>query len=483
MRNDPRLIGFTAHRGCGPLSKPTHATFSIRRSLDPIKTELILPHATPLQSSFARAPRRSPCDARLHLPLGFVPSSRHHSNAATFVRGASHAPLRSVRRFSQPLDGFFRSRACRLIPSCSHVQGHLSFRGFSPEAADLPHQKIRFLLAVVSSPLVSALRLSPAHLYVHERCLSASRPCSAPGRVPQVRLFTSPKAAPLFEFHAPPGPCSLDAGLRSHGCRPLLMLRVRSSRPRRSFDDHGPAHLRGVTFHVRPGKQRGDPRAVLQAMLALSIELRFGTLVSIHRVAPYGAFASCSQLTRSRPWPSSLAFAGPILLSEDRAQSHSSSPFGESSSQSRISIDSRSFSRSSCGVTDRCIPCGTLPHRSAVFRVPRILPDTRAARLRVRLTAYTAGRGSSTPRFSSAVRPCSPFGDHDRSGSITRSVVEVAHELSLLTFRCRKSALRSLPLRRSSFVFVLAHLAMIEPAHDDAHLSAIAPASLPLILR
>jgi hypothetical protein len=140
MRIDPRLIGFTAHRFRGPLSKPTLATSSIRRSLDPIRIELILPRATPLQSPFVRAPRRSPCDARLHLPLGFVPSSRHHSRAATNLRGASHAPLRSVLRLSQPLDGLFRARACGLIPSRSHVQGPLSFRGFSPVAATHSHR-------------------------------------------------------------------------------------------------------------------------------------------------------------------------------------------------------------------------------------------------------------------------------------------------------------------------------------------------------
>jgi hypothetical protein len=140
MRIDPRLIGFTAHRVRGPLSKPTAATSSIRRSLDPIRIELILPRATPLQSPFVRAPRRSPYDVRLHLPLGFVPSSRHHSSTATIFRRASHAPLRSVLRLSQPLDGFFRARACRLIPSRSHVQGHLSFRGFSPVAATHPHR-------------------------------------------------------------------------------------------------------------------------------------------------------------------------------------------------------------------------------------------------------------------------------------------------------------------------------------------------------
>lgn len=119
-----------------------------------------------------------------------------------------------------------------------------------------------------------------------------------------------------------------------------MTLRVRSSRPRRSFDDHGPAHLRGVTFHVRPGKQRGDPRAVLQANAHSSEQACFGTLVSIHRVAPYGAFASCSQLTRSRPWPSSLAFAGPILLRRIERRVTARHLSVNSSSQSRISIDS-----------------------------------------------------------------------------------------------------------------------------------------------
>lgn len=38
MRIDPRLIGFTAHRFRSPLSKPTVAICSIRRSLDPLRS-------------------------------------------------------------------------------------------------------------------------------------------------------------------------------------------------------------------------------------------------------------------------------------------------------------------------------------------------------------------------------------------------------------------------------------------------------------
>jgi hypothetical protein len=46
----------------------------------------------------------------------------------------------------------------------------------------------------------SALRLSPARAHGHERCLSASRLRSTPGRVSRVWLFTAPATAPLFGF-------------------------------------------------------------------------------------------------------------------------------------------------------------------------------------------------------------------------------------------------------------------------------------------
>jgi hypothetical protein len=39
-------------------------------------------------------------------------------------RGLPRPSLRSVRRLSQPLDGFLRARACGLISSRSHVQAH-----------------------------------------------------------------------------------------------------------------------------------------------------------------------------------------------------------------------------------------------------------------------------------------------------------------------------------------------------------------------
>ena len=84
---------------------------------------------SPLQSSFARSPRSGPFghDHRAQWSLsftclGFRPSSRHHTRAAT-SRETSQVPLRSVLRLSQPLDGLLRTRACELVSSRCHVQG------------------------------------------------------------------------------------------------------------------------------------------------------------------------------------------------------------------------------------------------------------------------------------------------------------------------------------------------------------------------
>jgi len=86
---------------------------------------------SPLQSSFARSPRSGPFghDHRAQWSLsftclGFSPSSRHHTHAAT-SRETSQVPLRSVLRLSQPLDGLLRVRACELVSSRCHVQGSL----------------------------------------------------------------------------------------------------------------------------------------------------------------------------------------------------------------------------------------------------------------------------------------------------------------------------------------------------------------------
>lgn len=227
MRTDPRFIGFTAHRFQVPLSKSPVAICSTRRSLDPIKSRAH-PSSRNSPSEFLRSctsPFILRCSA--HLPLGFVPSSRHHDRAATFFRGASQSPLRSVLRFSQPLDGFFRSLARRLIPSRCHVQGPRSYRGFSPDTATLPHRK-----ELSSMPLLlrRSYRRSDFRRLAHTSTCDASRLRGFDLRQAAfLRSGYSPRLKPLpsSNFTLLQDSRSLDAGLRSHGCRPLLMLRVR----------------------------------------------------------------------------------------------------------------------------------------------------------------------------------------------------------------------------------------------------------------
>jgi hypothetical protein len=76
----------------------------------------------------------------------------------------------------------------------------LPFRGFSPSAATLPLRKEPSSLPLLHRRSSSTLRLSPARAHGHERCLSASRLRSTPGRVSRVWLFTAPATAPLFGF-------------------------------------------------------------------------------------------------------------------------------------------------------------------------------------------------------------------------------------------------------------------------------------------
>jgi hypothetical protein len=296
MRIDSRLIGFTAHRESSPFSKLAWAICSIRRSPDPVKDRV---HPSSRNSS-SECLRPQELVDHLAMPtspvLGFrslfatslersyvfsrsIPGSTSFRPQA-FAASRRFLPRSSSQAYFIPLPR----------PGSSFVQGLLSRRSHpsSSEGACLH--------AVAASPLPLVLRLSSKHARVHVRCLSASRPLSAPGRVPQVRLFTSPKAAPLFEFPAPPGSRSLDAGHRSHGRRPLMMLRVRSLRSYASFDEHVRNHLRGTTFHVRPGNHRCSPRAVLQAVARSSVlafrrsrsfECRFAKLY-IAGCSPYG---------------------------------------------------------------------------------------------------------------------------------------------------------------------------------------------------
>lgn len=88
---------------------------------------------SPLQSPFASAPRSTYFDASFTC-LGFPPSSRHHSSAATF-----HAGSHACATFRPPV--FSTARRFTPRPSLQAYSipqprpGSLPFRGFSPRAA------------------------------------------------------------------------------------------------------------------------------------------------------------------------------------------------------------------------------------------------------------------------------------------------------------------------------------------------------------
>jgi hypothetical protein len=78
------------------------------------------------------ASRVTPCEVTRSCP-GFRPSSRRCPVESTGAEDPS-LPLRSVLRFSQPLDGLLHHRHRGLVSSRSHVQGS-PYRGFSRSAA------------------------------------------------------------------------------------------------------------------------------------------------------------------------------------------------------------------------------------------------------------------------------------------------------------------------------------------------------------
>jgi hypothetical protein len=192
----------------------------------------------------------------LRLPR-FRPSSRHHARAAT-IREASHAPLCSVLGFrnrstvcsARPLAGLFHPAATSRVRS---VQGLLSPRSHpSSSEGACP-------LAVAAPSLTRPPPLSRTRTGCHVRCPSASRLRSARGRVPRVRLFTSPAAAPLFSSRSSRCLSSLDVGPgypapSAHGVRELdlrilltvaMLARARTTSTR-ALRSVGPDHLRRV---------------------------------------------------------------------------------------------------------------------------------------------------------------------------------------------------------------------------------------------
>jgi hypothetical protein len=164
-----------------------------RPSADSLEPASFPPVASPLRSFFVRPPRRS---FRSRRPAR-VPSLFAAPPMASTLAGLPNLPLRSVPRFSQPLDGFRHPRFRGPIASRSHVQGS-PFRGFSRSTA-APTRRRCVPPCRCSSEASPANRLPPSDA-------SASRPCSVDRCVPQERGLASPSVAPLLGFAPPSGP-------------------------------------------------------------------------------------------------------------------------------------------------------------------------------------------------------------------------------------------------------------------------------------
>jgi len=169
-----------------------------------LETEIILPRYVPLQSSFARSPCRSPFGARPICPWVSFP-----------LRDITKEQLRffarpPVPRFGPPAGFLNLSTASSALQLAGLFHPAATSRILCRSGASLPSQR-SFLIGRRLPPCrccIAARRLAPIFTgssCAHVRCLSTSRPFSAPGSVLQVWLFTAPKVAPLIEFLTPPG--------------------------------------------------------------------------------------------------------------------------------------------------------------------------------------------------------------------------------------------------------------------------------------
>jgi hypothetical protein len=183
-------------------------------------------------SLFAASPERSYVSSR-GIPC---PASIRPQVFATSRRFLLLSGLRACF-IPQPRSGFFV------------VQGLLSRRS-RPSSSE----------GVTSLPLLH--RRSPARSDFRRFELSSTCDASRlrglhPRQAAFIRvwLFTAPKAAPLIEFYAPPGPRSLDDDLRSHGDHPLLMLRaglhLRADQSNAHVRVHVPTFACSLEGHVR----------------------------------------------------------------------------------------------------------------------------------------------------------------------------------------------------------------------------------------
>jgi len=234
-----------------------------------------------------------------------------------------------------------------------------SFRGFSPVAATLPLRKE----LPPCRCCIAARTHAPTFIgsyAAHVRCLSTSRPRSAPGRVLRVRLFTSPKAAPLFEFHAPPGARSLDVGIRSHGCLPLYVTRsIFVARAHLSMDAFA-NHLRGITSpcSLEKARTRSSCRTPSDSVLFRSPRPLRETRASRALLLAKTAFAHTTRSVTAVAGLACFAGSSPFGCFE-LGGAFARSPCGDSSVRSRLlGVSSPSVAVSQLGALFRmrCLP-------------------------------------------------------------------------------------------------------------------------------
>jgi len=208
---------------------PSLSTFFDPSSLVALRHRDHPARVTPPQSSFASSPRSVHLSVRASPRLGSCPLRDFTQPQPHFAKGPNLS-LRSVLGLSQPLDGFLRARACRLISSRCHVQGLARSGDFSPVAATLAHREEPSPLPLAHAPLTCLRRLPQSVGLDFEAFI-----CTGPRSLP-LTLFTCAGVAPLLEF------LSLRLPLHSASTRLPGALRSRRSLDRSSLS-RSPAGL------------------------------------------------------------------------------------------------------------------------------------------------------------------------------------------------------------------------------------------------
>jgi len=143
MPNDSRRIGFAALSHPELFPSPGISTFF--RPTVPSKSFMTSSSSSRAFASSELLRFDSSLVAfrrELHLALGFSDLFATSPVRSHFFAEASIPPLRSVIRFSRPLDVFLRTRACRLISSRCHVQVPARSGASLPAQPSLPLRKV-----------------------------------------------------------------------------------------------------------------------------------------------------------------------------------------------------------------------------------------------------------------------------------------------------------------------------------------------------